>query len=157
MESAVRERINDALKVAVKAQDKTRMSTLRLINAAIKDRDIASRTDGANGGVPDSEVMAILAKMIKQRDESAVTYEEAGRLELAEQEKDEIVVIREFLPKQLDDAEIASVCEEVIAELGAKGLKEMGRTMGALKERYAGQMDFGKASKVVKGLLESAA
>lgn len=156
MESAVRERINDALKVAVKAQDKIRMSTLRLINAAIKDRDIASRTDGANGGVPDSEVMAILAKMIKQRDESAVTYEQAGRLELAEQEKDEIIVIKEFLPKQLDDAEMSAVCEGVIAELGAAGLKDMGRTMGVLKERYAGQMDFGKASKLVKGLLEQA-
>ena len=154
MESAVRERINDALKDAVKAQDKTRMSTLRLINAAIKDRDIASRTDGANGGVPDAEVMAILAKMIKQRDESAVTYEEAGRLELAQQEQDEIEVIKEFLPKQLTEAEMATVCEEVISELNAKGLKEMGRCMAALKERYAGQMDFGKASKVVKGLLE---
>lgn len=153
MESALRERINDGLKDAVKTQDKRRMSTLRLINAAIKDRDIAMRTDGRNGGVPDAEVLAILSKMIKQRDESVITYEEAGRLELAQQEQEEIEIIRDFLPKQLDEAQVAQACEEVIAELGAEGLKDMGRTMGALKERYAGQMDFGKASKIVKGLL----
>lgn len=153
MESDLRECINTALTGAVKAQEKTRMSTLRLIKAAIKDRDIASRTDGRNGGVPDQDVLAILAKMIKQRDESAATYEAAGRLELAQQETDEIGIIREFLPKQLSEAEVTSACEEVIAELGASGLKDMGRTMGVLKERYAGQMDFGKASKIVKDLL----
>lgn len=154
MESAVRGRINDALKEAVKSQDKRRMSTLRLINAAIKDRDIASRTDGRNGGVPDAEVLAILAKMIKQRDESAATYEQAGRLELAHQEQEEIEIIREFLPRQLDEAEMTAACQEMISELGCAGLKDMGRTMAALKERYAGRMDFGKASKIVKGLLD---
>ncbi|MGI9416031.1 MAG: GatB/YqeY domain-containing protein [Hyphomicrobiales bacterium] len=149
----MRERINTALKEAVKSQDKIRMSTLRLINAAIKDRDIASRTNGKSEGVGDAEVLGILAKMIKQRDESAVTYEQAGRLELSEQERNEIVVIQEFLPKQLNEDEIAAACRQVVEDLDAGGLKDMGRTMGALKERYSGQMDFGKASKTVKGLL----
>ncbi len=153
MAESIRERINSSLKDAIKAQEKTRMSTLRLITAAIKDRDIAGRTAGRDAGVPDTEVLAILAKMIKQREESAVTYEEAGRLELAEQERSEILVIRDFLPTQLDDDEINSACEAVVQELGADGLKDMGRTMGALKERYAGQMDFGRASKIVKELL----
>ena len=153
MNEPIRERINSALKDAVKSQAKTRMSTLRLINAAIKDRDIASRTHGESEGVDDAEVLGILAKMIKQRDESAVTYEEAGRLELAEQERDEVEVIKEFLPKQLNEDEIAAACQKVVQDLDADGLKDMGRTMGALKERYSGQMDFGKASKTVKGLL----
>lgn len=153
MELAIRERINDALKVAVKAQDKRRTSTLRLINAAIKDRDIASRTDGRNAGVPDAEVLAILAKMIKQRDESVTMYEQASRLELAQQEREEIEIIRDFLPKQLCEEEITTACQAVISELGAGGLKDMGRIMGTLKERHPGQMDFGKASKTVKELL----
>jgi len=153
MGESIRERINDALKGAVKAQDKVRMSTLRLINAAIKDRDIACRTDGPNKGVDDAQVLGILAKMIKQREESAKTYESAGRLELAQEERDEIEVIREFMPKQMGEDEIRKACESMVAEINADGLKDMGRTMGALKERYAGQMDFGKASKVVKELL----
>jgi len=153
MNEPIRERINSALKEAVKSQAKIRMSTLRLINAAIKDRDIASRTNGESEGVDDAEVLGILAKMIKQRDESAVTYEQAGRLELAEQERDEIEVIKEFMPKQLNEDEIAAACQKVVQDLDADGLKDMGRTMGALKERYSGQMDFGKASKTVKGLL----
>jgi len=153
MEVVIRERINDALKSAIKAQDKRRMGTLRLINAAIKDRDIASRTDGRNGGVPDAEVLAILAKMIKQRNESITMYEQAGRLELAQQEQEEIDIIMDFLPKQLGDDEVNSACKAAIAELGADGLKDMGRIMAVLKEHYAGQMDFGKASKTVKEML----
>ena len=153
MNEPIRERINTALKEAVKSQVKIRMSTLRLINAAIKDRDIASRTNGESEGVDDAEVLGILAKMIKQRDESAVTYEQAGRLELAEQERDEIEVIKEFMPKQLNEDEITAACQKVVQDLDADGLKDMGRTMGALKERYSGQIDFGKASKTVKGLL----
>lgn len=153
MSDRVRDRINAALKDAVKAQDKLRMSTLRLINAAIKDRDIASRTAGRTEGVSDAEVLEILAKMVKQRRESVETYEGAGRLELAEQEKAEIEVISDFMPRQFDDAEMEKVCEEVVAELGAEGLKDMGRTMAALKERYAGRLDFGKASGIVKKLL----
>lgn len=153
MEVVIRERINDALKSAVKSQDKRRMGTLRLINAAIKDRDIASRTDGRNGGVPDAEVLAILAKMIKQRNESITMYEQAGRLELAQQEQEEIEIIMDFLPKQLGDDEVTSACQAAIAELGADGLKDMGRIMSVLKEHYTGQMDFGKASRTVKELL----
>jgi hypothetical protein len=153
MEESIRDHINGALKDAVKAQQKLRMSTLRLINAAIKDRDIAGRTHGQDKGVPDTELLAILAKMIKQREESAKTYEEAGRLELAQQEREEIEIIMDFLPKQLGEDEVRAACEAVVGELNAEGLKDMGRTMAVLKERHAGQMDFGKASKIVKELL----
>lgn len=153
MSDQIRERINLALKDAVKAQDKPRMSTLRLINAAIKDRDIAARTGGKSDGVGDAEVLEILSKMVKQRREAATTYEEAGRLELAEQEQTEISIISDFLPRQLDSEQMEAACKEVVGELGATGLKDMGRTMGALKERFSGQMDFGKASAVVKKLL----
>lgn len=148
----MRDKFNDALKEAMKTKDKCRVSTLRLILAAIKDRDIASRSSGKDG-VGDDEVMQILAKMVKQREESAKTYEEAGRLDLAEREREETAVINEFLPRQLDEGEITTACQNVVSELNADGLKDMGRTMGALKERYAGQMDFGKASQTVKGLL----
>ena len=150
MTAPVREAINGALKEATKAQQKRRMATLRLMTAAIKDRGIQNRTAGKGDEVEETEVMEILAKMIKQRRESADTYEGAGRLELAEQEREEIVIIEEFLPKQLSEEDVAAAVGEVISELGAEGLKDMGRTMGALKERYAGQMDFGKASALVK-------
>ena len=153
MSDQIRDRINAALKQATKSQEKLRMSTLRLINAAIKDRDIAARTAGKREGVSDAEVLDILAKMIKQRRESVETYEGAGRLELAEREQGEIEVIADFLPRQLDEAAMEKACTEVVAEIGADGLKDMGRTMAVLKERYAGQMDFGKASGVVKRLL----
>ncbi|MGI9384185.1 MAG: GatB/YqeY domain-containing protein [Methyloligellaceae bacterium] len=149
----MRETFNDALKVAIKAQDKRRMSTLRLILAAIKDRDIAARSNGKDG-VSDGEVLDILAKMIKQRRESVKTYEDAGRLELAQQEQEEIDIIQSFLPTQLTAEETQQACQEVVDELGCGGLKDMGRTMGALKERYAGQMDFSKASQIVKDLLK---
>lgn len=149
----MRDQINTSLKEAVKAQDKRRISTLRLIKAAIKDRDIAARGNGNDEGVSDDEILEILAKMIKQRRESVQTYEEAGRLELAEQESEEIDIIASYLPKQLDDDEIRDGCAQIVEELGAEGLKDMGRTMSALKERYAGQMDFSKASAIVKELL----
>ncbi|MCP5082715.1 MAG: GatB/YqeY domain-containing protein [Alphaproteobacteria bacterium] len=149
----VREAITGALKEATKAQQKRRMGTLRLMTAAIKDRGIQNRTAGKGDEVEESEVMEILAKMIKQRRESADTYEGAGRLELAEQEREEIVIIEEFLPKQMSEDDVAAAVSGVIAELGAEGLKDMGRTMGALKERFAGQMDFGKASALVKAKL----
>lgn len=148
----MREKINSALKEAMKAQDKRRVSTLRLVNAAIKDRDIAMRSNGKDG-VKDGEILDILSKMIKQRRESAQTYEEAGRLELASQERDEIEIISDFMPRQLGEDEIRSAVEEVMAELGCEGLKDMGRTMGVLKERYSGQMDFAKASALVKETL----
>lgn len=148
----MRDQLNDELKKAMKAQDKRRVSTLRLINAAIKDRDIATRGTGIEG-VDDGEILQILTKMVKQREESAKTYEEAGRLDLSEQEREEIVIIKDFLPKQLSEEEIAEAVAGVVTELGAGGLKDMGRTMAALKERYPGKMDFGLASKLVKGLL----
>ncbi len=153
MSERIRERINSALKESVKAQNKTRTSTLRLVNAAIKDRDIASRTSGVDDGVSDTEILDILAKMIKQRRESVQTYEEAGRVELADRESQEIEIIAEFMPRQMENGEVEQACKEVVEEIGAEGLKDMGRTMAALKERFAGRMDFGKASGLVKGLL----
>ncbi|MBO0662624.1 GatB/YqeY domain-containing protein [Jiella sp. MQZ9-1] len=148
----MREHLTDALNAAVKQQDKRRISTLRLINAAIKDRDIACRTAGRDP-VSEEEVLQILVKMIKQREESARTYEDNGRLELAEQEREEIAVIRDLLPAQLDSGEIERACRKVVEDTESKGLRDVGRCMNALKERYSGQMDFGKASTVVKGLL----
>lgn len=149
----MREEIKAALKEALKAQDKRRMGTIRLMQAAIKDRDIAARTEGADTLVSDDDILAILAKMIKQREESAVTYENAGRAELATQEREEIEVIKSFMPTQLTDEEVEAAAAEVVAELGAESLKDMGRCMGELKKRYAGRMDFGKAGAVIKSKL----
>ncbi|MFQ5626606.1 MAG: GatB/YqeY domain-containing protein [Methyloligellaceae bacterium] len=149
----MRDKINDALKAAIKLQDKRRMSTLRLISAAIKDRDIAARSSDKNG-VSDSEVMEILAKMVKQRHESIKTFEEGGRPELAQQEQEEIDIIRTFLPKQLSEEETRDAVLALMDEIGCEGLKDMGKTMGALKQRYTGQMDFGKASQIVKAQIQ---
>jgi uncharacterized protein YqeY len=152
-------RIAEALKEAMRARDPVRLSTLRLINAAIKDRAIAARGaedgDGAGsgGGVGDDEVLDILAKMVKQRRESVRAYEEGGRLELAEQERAEIAVIEEFLPRQLDEGEVDAAIDAAIAETGAQSLRDMGRVMAALKARHAGRMDFGKAGARVKARL----
>ncbi len=144
------ERFNEALKVALKSQDKIRISTLRLINAAIKDRDIADRTDNGGAGVSEDVVLEILAKMIKQRQESLSAYEEAGRLDLADQERSEIVIIQEFMPRQLEDDEIIAAVDAALAQVGAETLKDMGKVMGLLKQKYTGQMDFGKAGARVK-------
>jgi len=146
----MRERLSDALKDAVRGKDKLRVSTLRLIHAAIKDRDIAARTDGPDAGVSDAEILEILAKMIKQRQESVATYEQAGRLELAAQEQAEIEVILEFMPRQLEGEEMEAAVEKAVADIGAGSLKDMGKVMGELKSRYAGQMDFAKAGPLVK-------
>ncbi len=148
----MRNKINTALKEAVKSKDKHRTSTLRLINAAIKDRDIAARTNGQEG-VSDEEIVDILAKMIKQRRESVVTYEEAGRLELAQREQDEITIISDFLPPQLSEGQIEEAVRGVVRKVGAEGLRDIGKAMAALKQQYAGQMDFAKASKFVKQML----
>lgn len=148
----LRDVINASLKDALKAQDKRRLGTLRLINAAIKDRDIDARGHGRDP-LSDDELLGLLTKMIKQREESAKIYEEAGRADLSTQEREEIDVILGFLPKQMSDAESKAAIAAVIAEIGAHGLKDMGRTMAALKERYTGVMDFGKASGTVKELL----
>ncbi len=155
----MRERIQAAMKTAMKSGDKRRLSTLRLVTAAIKDRDIAARVDekGHSTGkdrVEDSEILALLQKMIKQRRESAEIYTQGGREELAEQEAAEIAIIEEFLPQQMGEDEIRNVTKAVVEELGAKGLKDMGRVMGALKERYMGKMDFTKASAMVKEALK---
>ena len=144
------ERFNEALKVALKSQDKVRISTLRLINAAIKDRDIADRTDNGGAGVSEDVVLEILAKMIKQRQESLSVYEKAGRLDLADQERSEIVIIQEFMPRQLEDDEIIAAVDAALAEVGAETLKDMGKVMGLLKQKYTGKMEFGKAGARVK-------
>jgi uncharacterized protein YqeY len=149
----LRTRIGDALKEAMKARDADRLSTLRLINAAIKDRDIALRGDGRDDGVTDAEVLQILGKMVKQRQESARAYEEGGRLELAEKERAEIVVIEGFLPRQLSEDEVAAAISKAIADTGAEGIRDMGKVMGELKARYTGQMDFGAAGPLVKARL----
>lgn len=149
----MRDQINAALKDAMKAQDATRTATLRLVLAAIKEREISMRD--ADGGEPlnDQAVMEILAKMIKQRQESAQVYEESGRLELAERECAEIEVIREFLPKPLSADEVAEAVQGVIEELKATSIKDIGKVMGALKERYTGRMDFSKTGALVKKAL----
>ena len=148
----MREIISAALKDATKAQDKRRISTLRLISAAIKDRDIAARTAGKERAT-DAELLELLAKMIKQREESEKIYADAGRAELAKQEAEEIVIIREYLPKQLSDKDMEKAIAEAIAKTGAASVKDMGKVMAELKARYAGQMDFGKASALVKSKL----
>lgn len=155
----MRVRINEDIKTAMKAGDKRRLSTLRLINAAIKDRDIAARVDekGKATGIekiPDSDILALLQKMIKQRRESIETYQKGNREDLVAQEAAEIVVIEEYLPSQMSDAEVSAAVAKVIADIGAAGLKDMGRTMAALKERHTGSMDFGKASALVKEQLK---
>jgi uncharacterized protein len=149
----MREKIAEALKHAQKAQDKTCVSTLRLIMAAIQDRDIANRS-AAKDPVSDDEIVAILSKMVKQRQESARAFEEGGRIELAEQEREEIAIIKSFLPKQLGEDDVKRVCQQVVSDVGADGLRDIGRCMNALKAKYPGQMDFGKASGIVKGLLQ---
>lgn len=154
----MRDRLNQDIKDAMKSGDKARLATLRLINAAIKDRDIAARVDdkGQSTGkekVDDTEILALLQKLIKQRRDSIESFEKGGRQDLADKEKSEIAVIEAYLPKQMDEAEIKSAVEAVVSELGANSLKDMGRTMAALKERHTGQMDFSKASALVKTLL----
>ncbi|MEW5420377.1 GatB/YqeY domain-containing protein [Amorphus sp. 3PC139-8] len=148
----MRDEINKALKAAVSAEDKRRACTLRLIQTAIKDRDQAARERGEEG-IGDREVYDLLLKMIEQRRESVANFEASGQIALADQERQEIGVIRELLPAQLDDTAMRSACVEVVEDIGAAGLRDVGRTMAALKRRYPGQMDFGRASCVVKDLL----
>lgn len=150
----LREKIDSALKTAMEAGgEKVRVSTLRLINAAIKDRDIAARSCDRCDGVTDDEILAILTKMVKQREESAAVYEKGCRLDLAEQERAEIAVIKDYLPRQMSDAEISGAVRKVIADFEASGLKDMGKCMAALKERHAGAMDFGRAGALMKQTL----
>lgn len=149
----MRTRLNTALKTAMKEKDAPRLSTLRLINAAIKDRDIALRGNGEETEVPDDEILSILGKMVKQRQESARAYEEGGRLELAEKELAEVKVIEEFLPRQLSDDEVNAAVDAAIAKVGAESIRDMGKVMGELKGSYAGQMDFGRVGPMVRARL----
>lgn len=147
---SLRDKVGASLKQAMKEKDAARLSTLRLINAAIKDRDIAARGEGNDEGVGEAEVLAILGKMVKQRQESARAYEEGGRFDLAEREMSEIKVIEEFLPRQLDAAETEAAVDAAIAEVEASSIRDMGRVMGVLKAKYTGQMDFGSVGPMVK-------
>jgi len=150
---SLRDRLQTALKEAMKAKQADRLSTLRLINAAIKDREIANRSDGAEGLVSEDDILAILGKLVKQRQESARAYEEGGRLELCEKERAEVVVIEEFLPRQLDEAEVEAAIAAAVAEAGATGIRDMGRVIAVLKGRHTGQMDFGAVGPMVKARL----
>ena len=147
------DKINAALKEAMLAKDKLRVSTIRLMMAAIKDRDIALRGEDGASGLDDAGIMALLAKMVKQRDESAATYETAGRMELAESERAEIAVIKEFLPRPLSADEVDAAIKKAMAETGASSIRDMGKVMGALKSKYAGRMDFGAVGGRVKATL----
>ncbi|ERL98301.1 hypothetical protein HIMB11_00905 [Rhodobacteraceae bacterium HIMB11] len=151
----LRASIMAATKQAMKDKAANRLSTLRLISAAIKDRDIAARAEGNDEGVGDDELLAILGKMTRQRSESAKTYEEAGRIDLAERELEEITVIEEFLPRQLDDDEVDAAIDTAITTVGAASIRDMGKVMGELKGKYTGQMDFGSVGAKVKGKLSS--
>ncbi len=149
----MRTRITEALKQAMRDKAVDRLSTLRLINAAIKDREIAARGSGKDEDISDADILGILEKMTKQRRESARVYEEGGRLDLAERELAEIVVLAEFLPKQLDDEQVGAAIDAVISEIGATSIRDMGKVMGALKGKYAGQMNFGAVGAMVKDRL----
>jgi uncharacterized protein YqeY len=149
----LRVQLNDALKQAVRDKDTVSVTTVRLILAALKERDIAARGEGNTDGVDDGEIQALLQSMVKQRRESIDMYTKGNRPELAAQEAAEIEVIERFLPKQMDDGEIEAAVRDTVSDLGATCLKDMGRTMAALREKYSGQMDFGKAGGVAKKLL----
>lgn len=152
----LRTRITSSIKQAMRDKDSARLSTLRLINAAIKDRDIAVRGEGVDEGVGDDEVLGILGKMVKQRKDTAKTYEEGGRLDLAERELSEIEIIEEFLPQKLSDKEVTKAIDAAVAETGASSIRDMGRVMGVLKSKYTGQMDFGAVGARVKDRLANA-
>jgi len=148
----LRERFTTEMKVALKAGDKGRLGAIRLIQAALKDKDIEARGAGKDP-LSDEEILALLQKMVKQRQESITMYEQGGRMELAQQEKDEVAVITSYLPQQMDEAETKTAIEAAIAETGAASMKDMGKVIGALRGKYAGQMDFAKASALVKDML----
>ena len=149
----MRSELDANLKEAIKSQEKQRVATLRLINAAIKDRDIAVRSEENTEGVSDAEIILILSNMVKQRKQSIIQYEEGGRIELAEREREEIKIIQEFLPNQLTDEEIHIEISKIIDAQEQLTIKDMGKIMGQLKEKFSGRMDFGKASGIIKALL----
>jgi uncharacterized protein YqeY len=151
----LRDQINEAVKGAMKAQEKLKLSTLRLVNAAIKNADIEAQM-AQKPALTDDDILGVLQKMIKQRQDSVAAYEQGNRKELADQERSEIEVIKAFLPQQLSEAEAKAAVAAAIKDTGAAGMKHMGRVMAALRERHAGRMDFGKASAVVRGMLAGA-
>jgi hypothetical protein len=148
----LRDDINNSLKAAMKAKDERRISTLRLVNSTLKNADIEARGQG-KGPLGDDELLGLLQKMVKQRHESIELYEKGGRPELAKQERDEIAIIRAYLPKQMSEDEVKAAIAQAIQEAGAAGMKDMGKVIGALKGKYAGKMDFAKVSALVKGML----
>lgn len=149
----LRARLTEALKTAMKAKDDRAVSAVRMIMAKLKERDIEARPKGRTAGIPDEEIVQMMQGMIKQRRESIELYEQGKRPELAQKEREEIAIIESFMPKQLSDQEIAEAVKAVIGEVGASGIKDMGRVMAALKARFAGTMDFTKASGIVKARL----
>ncbi len=149
----LREKLTASLKEAMKSKDKVRLATVRLILAAVKERDIAAHAEDRCDGINEEEILQVLAKMVKQREDSSKTYEEAGRIDMAETERQEIEIIREFMPRQLSDDEIRDAVDEVVKEVEATNLKDMGKCMNALKARYAGTMDFSQAGAMVKKAL----
>ena len=151
----LREKINEQFNSAIKSKNKTSVSTFRLILAAIKERDIANRTGGKKEEIKDSEIIKVLRKMKKQRQESADLYKKAGRQELLEVEEEEIKIIDTFLPKQLSEEETKKICEEIIESVGASSIKDMGKIMEQLKQKYSDSVDFSKVNIIVKGLLSS--
>jgi uncharacterized protein YqeY len=152
---SLRQQLNDSMKEAMKSKDAKRLATVRLMLAALKDRDIAARTETSRDLLGDDEILSLMAKMIKQREESAVAFDAGKRPELAAGEREEIAIIRSFMPAQMDDAGVKAAAQAVIAELGASSIKDMGKVMAAMKEKYAGQMDFAKASSIVKDMLSA--
>ena len=152
---SLRARLNDAMKDAMKAKDAKRLATVRMMLAALKDKDIAARSETSRDLLGDDEILGLLAKMIKQREESAAAYDTGNRPELAASEREEIAIIRSFMPRQMSADETKAAASAVIAETGAAAMKDMGKVMAVLKERYAGQMDFAKASGTVKELLSA--
>ncbi len=150
---SLRAQFTDAMKDAMKAKDAKRLATVRLILAALKDRDIAARSETSKDLVGDDDILTLLAKMIKQREESATAFDAGNRPEMAAGEREEIAVIRTFMPAQMDDAALKAAVTKTIAEVGAMSVKDMGKVMAVLKERFAGQMDFSKASAATKDAL----
>ncbi len=148
----IRDDLTAAMKEAMKAKDARRVSTIRLVQAALKDRDIAQRGEG-KPALSDDDILQLMAKLVKQREESAKIYEDNDRPELAAQEREEVAIIKSFMPEQMSDEKVREVVAAIIAEINADGMRDMGKVVAALKERYAGQMDFAKASGVVKALL----
>jgi len=151
----LRTQLKASLKEAMKSKDKRKTSTLRLISATLHDRDIAAREGGSDEGISETELLQMLTTMVRQRKDSIAAYKDGGRDDLAKAEQEEIEIISEFLPKQFDESEMQDAIQKTIDEIGAEGLKDMGKTMGALKEKYTGRMDFAKASGLVKAALNA--